>query len=401
VNVEELLGMPLMKSAELVTGPAGLDRPVTWCVLDRVIDFETWIMPGTLLVLTGMREDNDFEKELSFCFSYEVSGIIVIGAREFLCKENVEACAEHSLPVIKLPAGSNLINFTRRISTALSGDVNEEEREEDWLKDLCLTQGRRPNEVVAGYYGWSSSCDYMCVTFEACASEGALRVQVENHLMVAKSIVVRKGACDQVRPLTFIVKDTLVAFVPFSHGCSLGLRHKMVAKFAAAVGQAVPGTRWEVSVGSVAALLEGLAQSFYDATRVRAFVNRIGRSANPVFYDRYALEMLCLSLPQAELRRQADLILEPIHDDAELMYTLSIYLEMGENGRETAQKIYVHPSTLRYRVHKIEKILDVDLSDSWVRYRLRMAMLIDAYLCGPSAVAEAEGQEVPEESRAE
>ena len=55
MNVEELLGMPLMKNAELVTGSAGLDRPITWCVLDKVIDFETWIMPGTLLVLTGMQ----------------------------------------------------------------------------------------------------------------------------------------------------------------------------------------------------------------------------------------------------------------------------------------------------------------------------------------------------------
>ena len=375
--------MPLMRNAELVTGPEGLDRSVTWCVLDEVIDFETWIMPGTLLVYSGMREDYDFQKELSFCTSYEVAGIVVIGAREFLCKENIDYCKKNSLPVIKMPSGINLINFTRRISIALSGDVSEEEREEDWLKDLCLTQGTRPNEIVGSYYGWSSECDYVCVTFGTQGGAGVARIQAENHLMVAKSVVVRKGVCGLVKPLTFIIKDTLVTFIPLDRDSPKGLRRKKVMRLFEAVRKAIPETEWEVSVGSSTNDLAKLAESFYDASRVRAFVKRIGTNVNPVFYDDYALEMICLSLQQSELKEKVDLILDPIRGDKELMDTLSIYLEMGENGRETAAKLYVHPSTLRYRVHKIEKVMGVNLDDSWVRYRLRTAMLIDAYLRGP------------------
>lgn len=388
MNVEEFLGMPLMRNAEVITGSVGLDRTVTWCVLDEVIDFESWLMPGTLVVYSGMRKNYDFEEELSFCFSYEAAAIILIGAQEFVNDENILACIENDMPVIRMPAGLNLINFTRRVSRILSGDVNEEEREEEWLKDLCLTQGTRPNEIVGAYYGWSPECDYTCVTFKAQNELKFTRVQRENHLMVAKSIVVHKGACDAIKPLTFIAKDTLVTFIPFPGNSSLGLRHKKIMKLMSCVEKVFADLEWEVSVGSTTNDLGKLAESFYDAARVRSFVKKVERNVNPVFYEEFSLEMLCLSVPQVELRKNADLILKPIRDDQELMDTLAIYLEMGENGRKTASKLYVHPSTLRYRIHKIEKILDMNLDDSWVRYRLRMAMLIDNYLHDPQMTTE-------------
>lgn len=375
------MGEPVMRGAELVTGQTGLDRSVTWCVLDKVIDFETWIMPGTLLVYTGMRDDYDFESELSFCFSYEVAGIIVIGAREFLTQENIDACARENLAIIKMPANTKLINFTRRISAVLSGDVSEEEREEDWLKDLCFTQGTRPNEVVARYYGWDDTCDYACATFET-HDENLHIVQSENHLMIAKSVVLRNGTTRSARPLSFVTRGMLVAFLPFEKETSIGLKHKRIQRLLACIQKAVPDTQWVASMGSIANDLSQMVQSFYDAREVRAFAERVGRGDNPVYYDQWALEMLCMSASQQELKKQSDLLLQPIKDDPELMDTLAVYLEAGENGKETATRLYVHPSTLRYRVRKIEKILDMNLEDSWTRFRLRMAMNVDAYLNG-------------------
>ncbi|HMC79327.1 MAG TPA: helix-turn-helix domain-containing protein [Acidimicrobiia bacterium] len=67
--------------------------------------------------------------------------------------------------------------------------------------------------------------------------------------------------------------------------------------------------------------------------------------------------------------------LGPLLDYGELTHTLRVLLETG-GPSAAATALFVHISTLKYRLRKIESILDVDLSDPEVCFNLRLAFKI-------------------------
>ncbi len=78
-----------------------------------------------------------------------------------------------------------------------------------------------------------------------------------------------------------------------------------------------------------------------------------------------------------QLAAFAERWLGPLRDHGELTQTLRVLLETG-GPSAAATALYVHISTLKYRLRKIESILERDLSDPEVCFNLRLAFKIVA-----------------------
>lgn len=58
----------------------------------------------------------------------------------------------------------------------------------------------------------------------------------------------------------------------------------------------------------------------------------------------------------------------------DLFHTLSVYLRNNGNAKGTSEELFIHRSSLIYRLEKIESLLGVDLNDSETRFNLMMAI---------------------------
>jgi sugar diacid utilization regulator len=67
--------------------------------------------------------------------------------------------------------------------------------------------------------------------------------------------------------------------------------------------------------------------------------------------------------------------LGPLREHSELTHTLRVFLETG-GPSAAAAALFVHISTLKYRLRKIESVLGVDLSDPEACFNLRLAFKI-------------------------
>lgn len=65
----------------------------------------------------------------------------------------------------------------------------------------------------------------------------------------------------------------------------------------------------------------------------------------------------------------------------ELWKTLKAFLMNNGNVKGTAEQLYIHRSTIIYRLNKIEELLDKDLNDADVRFDLMMAIKL-LEMCG-------------------
>ena len=59
-----------------------------------------------------------------------------------------------------------------------------------------------------------------------------------------------------------------------------------------------------------------------------------------------------------------------------LEQTLHTYLKCSCNTTETAEALYLHRNSVIYRLHRIEELCDIDLSDTDVRFMLRLSYAI-------------------------
>ena len=65
--------------------------------------------------------------------------------------------------------------------------------------------------------------------------------------------------------------------------------------------------------------------------------------------------------------------------EGSLCETLESYLDHNCNANATAEALYIHRNTMRYRMEKIKRILDVDINDMSVFLELKLAFAIRRY----------------------
>lgn len=64
----------------------------------------------------------------------------------------------------------------------------------------------------------------------------------------------------------------------------------------------------------------------------------------------------------------------------DLLVTLNTYLSCNSNIQQASAQLFIHRQTLRYRLKKVEKILDIDLHDPNIKLKLQLALSIAQFL---------------------
>lgn len=95
--------------------------------------------------------------------------------------------------------------------------------------------------------------------------------------------------------------------------------------------------------------------------------------------DTYRLFYHCGSQGEMEefcCRLLGSLVQADADSRTDLTHTLRLYLESGASMKKTAQSLFIHENTLRYRLKKIERITGLDLKDPNNRFKLALALHI-------------------------
>lgn len=140
------------------------------------------------------------------------------------------------------------------------------------------------------------------------------------------------------------------------------------------------GRKWSVNTGIIADSLKTFAESYRSAEATAAIVQSLGATTTINFYEDWYMHMLLLRESRTDLHSYMIQSLLPIIENKESINTLSEYLTFGENLKVTAEHLHIHVNTLKYRLQRISELLDCDLNDPNVRFKLRMVITIYRYL---------------------
>lgn len=383
MTIRELLCTPLMKDAEVIAGENGLDSEVTWCAPDIALKFDNWIMPGILMLYTGTYETLSWRECLDTILKKSrISGMLLFGGKSatFIEERDFPYFNELSLPLIRMPKAVNPLSFSKRFASVASNFFETEHRRSEWLRELCSSGSFPGGETSAEAYGYSSDANYCCVLVKAYKLENPSLLQIEMHFTVARDILSRDLAVENFQVLSFIDSQSLTVFVPWPRTQGIGVPYDRIRTVARRLRDNITRCKWVFSVGTTAGSLSEFCLSYHNAQQTSGVIAALKAHEEVSFYDDWYLHLLLLKEPKAELRAQMERSLKPILEVPELIETLCTYLTFGENLKVTSEKLYIHVNTLKYRLQKISDLLNCDLKDPNVRFRLRMAITIERYL---------------------
>lgn len=146
------------------------------------------------------------------------------------------------------------------------------------------------------------------------------------------------------------------------------------------------GGRVLIGVGSECRHFEDYRRSYQQARKALEIGNFLTQQNGVVFYDQlgiYSLlfEISDLSLLQKLVTNKLGPLLEyDSKKNSALVYTLEIFLKTGGSLKDTAQALFIHVATLKYRLGRIQELLKVDLHETEKHFDLQLALFAHRFL---------------------
>jgi ligand-binding sensor protein/sugar diacid utilization regulator len=157
----------------------------------------------------------------------------------------------------------------------------------------------------------------------------------------------------------------------------------------AALGQRRAAVALNTAVGPRCDAYDDYRDSYLAARRGLDLLRLLGRSGEVFSFRVSSLESMLLQSTRPDvivgfIARYVDPLAEYDRShSSDLQHTLEVFFDSGSALEETARRLHIHVSTLRYRLKKASALLDVDLRDSGagldVQVALRAARVLRAH----------------------
>ncbi len=400
---QDLLLMDELSDMKLLAGKEGLSRNIRWLYFADSLectfkedDPENWVHSGELYVLTNNRMLNDIQSVLKLmkkAYEKEAAGFIInVGNGK---KEYTELCNNLAFPLFELPWSIKLVDLSQHICTRLIQETNLESTLEHLLSCIIYT-GYESSEDIENkslYYGIDLRQECRIAVFDIDCFSGYIK---SNQLDDEEKINRLKDSFHRTikfefkqfgmkKVMSLIQDDSVVVLFPVreieDHALeeiAVNVQARMKANF--------PGIIINVGIGNGYRQVEQMKKSFIEAGKAAKLVDVIGNKKRILhFQDTGIYPLLFLINDKTALMKYYNNVLGKLAEydrmnHSELFDTLEAYIRLNNNTGLAADELFIHRNTLRYRLDKIQSVLETDIEEVENIVNLSIAFRIKKYL---------------------
>lgn len=189
---------------------------------------------------------------------------------------------------------------------------------------------------------------------------------------------------DRPGSLVGLQSDSVLLLVPEAAGAGADAGVGFAKKIQTALRTSLPDLTVSIGIGRPAEDFFELPRSHREAQMaLHASASSQKRGAVVAYASLGVLPLLLQSRSQAELETFMHRCLDPLlnydaQKDSDLINTLRVYLANNGHMQRTSAQCHIHINTLKYRMQRIEDLLDADLDHGDTRFNLQLALSIHA-----------------------
>lgn len=400
---KDLLDMKEFNKLRLVAGEEGLNRAVRWVYFADTLEFtedmeslESWTYGGEIFVVTNERMLANVEKMLEImrrAYEHNISAIVInVG---LIRQEYIDFANEKGLPLFEIPWSIRLIDLSQKICTRLIKEQNAENTLEHLLSSIIYTGYESEEDVIfnALYYGFDLRQPLKIAIFDIDIKQYAEKNNItsEEKIKRINAYFLRSVRSEFLRynvmkTMSITRYNSVIVLFPEKE-LDKNKFGKLVSDIDINLQFAFPKIKFFTGVGNSYSKVSEIKKSFVQASKtVKVISSMFGDEKNVLYFDELGIYSLLFSVSdETELEVYYKNIIGSLIEydninNSQLCNTLEEYLANNKNSNITAEKLFIHRNTLRYRLDKIKNILNIDLEDLSDLVQYIIAFQIKRYL---------------------
>lgn len=253
---------------------------------------------------------------------------------------------------------------------------------DEFIRDLLFGNFDNMNEIqkVGKIWNYDFALSYAVLVLELAPGvntqdEDILKIRNQLEKVIANAII---GS------IIGVLGDVLVTLIPCKDEESSSWKANVSKVYQTLVPLFADYTLY-TGVGKLNGKVDKLYRGYQQAKVALELGKLVRSTVQPVFYDELGAIRLFYNLNERDLNEFFQEILGPLekHDkekNSELLLTLWHYLSANCESSVITERLFIHRNTLRYRLQKIESLLDINLGDEEKKFNIHAALKVAAIL---------------------
>lgn len=403
IMVNDILKLESLKGIKIVGGELGLEKCIEWiyvaeCFEDPLEGIK-WLQGGEIVFITGVGMKGDISaltKLIEGISEKKGVGLIVnIGKYiNSIPQESIDTANKLEIPIFTLPWEVKLVEVSQEISNAIILSRIEENSMNDFLNNILFGTGALEANAIekANYFGYNLEGKCCICIIHIDEFEKFLNLKkIDDDISVSKikltfRKIVKAILEKYALKLPIIDHEAEIIFFCRAEENSMSRLEKALKEIQETIKARVNGLSVSVGIGNFYEELKMMKQSLKEAQlaiesgKCQGLNNTIRKYKDTGIYrllfnveNKEVLENYCYDVlgPILENNKGKEILLTEI---------LETYLSENCNITNTAEKLFMHRNTLKYRINKIEEALKCDLRNFEECMKVKIAISITKML---------------------
>ena len=410
---KDLLSLTTMSQAKVIAGLGGMEKGIRWSYKAENINFEKWVRGKELLIVSSpvtQRKNFDLYKTIEKAIELNMSCALLLIGENYVTqidKKVIDLAENNDFPLFTMPWDVPLLDFFEELGHAISYLDDRKDIEDSLLAEIifgnCINTSSIEHKCrQMGYDLGVLEQVFVLHLCEETSKESYNRPKYNDDEPSDECTWKNQRITnDQIRSYAQTLKEYFAEcnypaivscygdrIIGFMRNCADD-RKKIIEifeRFDKFLQNDLNEIEYTLNIGETCENISKLQKSFHETSKTNSVLEHINRKNEIVFYDEIGFYRMLMSYENtAPMQRFANEVLNPIIQyekkaHTQLMETMWAYFECDCNLQRTADKLFSHKNTVKYRLQRVEQLTGKSFTNRYQSQELYNALMIYYFL---------------------
>lgn len=391
---KDLFKLPSLSKMKIIAGNKGLHKIIRWSYKAESIHLAKWVHGGELLIVSKMvihEKDFNLYNFLKEAISLNISGaLLLIGPNyiEQIPQSVIDLSNQKHFPLFLIPWDTPLVDIFEELGHAIAS--------------INLINDKHKNLLFSIIFNTNLSLDYLKYQSQEVnfSFDGYLQFFEINFLLPQSENAIILNDVDKDTICQFIhtlfenehipilsssYTKNIIALINVNN-TSLDTLNTLFPQILNYIKENYPNYIVNIGIGTRQKSLEKYKLSYEQASKCINLAIKQKQKNMIYYYEQLGLYQLFYDINNKTLLENFvhnilySLMAYDKKYNTNLIQTLEVYLNKNCNLNQTAEILFIHRNTIKYRLQRIEEITNTSLDDAFTRLNFFNAILIKKFL---------------------
>lgn len=389
---KDLYSLSSLSKLKIIAGTGGLNRSIRWVYKAESLKLSQWVHGEELLIiskLVSMEADFNLESILLEAINLNMSGaLLLIGPNyvDRISKSVIRICDDNNFPLFAIPWNLPLVDFFEEIGHVISNSSFHQDNRNDVIFNIIFENQQSLSllqlQASESNYNLSGSNCFFLLNFTLPDSGQTAEMERSmNHNILEFTQHIFSEEC--IPLLTSVYSSHIIGIFPAKNKKSISDSFDIIIQF---FKETYPDLSCNIGVGMPIDQISLLKKSYEQAAECINYCRKRNLKFQVCSYDQLGIYQLFSDMSKTSLyedfvSKQLGVLIDyDTHNNTQFLTTLEVYLKNNCNLLHTSDELFTHRNTIKYRLKRIQELLNLNLEDSSVMLNLNVALYLKNYV---------------------